>query len=146
MPLRIQTLALVLTWSLAACNIGPAISLDMKCNTQMTTGLEIEGTCQEEIDELSGETKRAITIQTIDVLPKVHLFIKGEVGEGSFTIRLKDETGAEVNQTARPERPLDLRVIGRLDALNSLAFTLLPGGAGAKGVKYEVRFECECLP
>ena len=144
--MRIQTLALALTWSLTACNIGPAVSVGMTCSTQITIGLEIEGTCREEIDDLTGESKRTIAIQTIDLLPKVHLFIKGEVREGSFTIMVKDENGEEANQTARPDRPLDMHVIGRLNALNSVAFTLLPGGAGAKGIKYEVRFECECLP
>ena len=153
MLLTIQTpgkygLSLALAFALffAACNIGPAMSLQMKCSTQMTGGLEIEGTCQEEIDDLTGEFKRSIVIQTVYLLPKIRLFITGEVSEGSFTILVKDESGQEVTQTARPDRPLDMHIIGRLDALNSMAFTLLPGGAGAKGIQYEVRFECECLP
>ena len=131
---------------LAGCNAGLAISVGMKCSAQMTSSLGLAGTCHEELDELTAEAKRNISVQTVDVLPQVHLFINGEVQEGSFTFLVKDSSGKEVSQTARPERALDMHVVTRLDGLNTIAFRLNPGAAGAKGIKYEVAFQCECLP
>lgn len=143
---RSPILTLSLTLLVAACNIGPAISLGMKCSAQQATSLGIQGTCQEELEELREKTDRAIVVQTIEVLATVSVNVTGEVHEGSFAVSMEDERGEPVNATATPDQPLKLTLTTRLDALNQIAFTLIPADSGAKGVKYEVQFDCECLP
>jgi len=145
-PTLTPTLALSLTLLVATCNTGPAISLGMKCSAQQATSLGIQGTCQEELEELREKTDRAIVVQTIEVLATVSVNVTGEVQEGSFAVSLKDEKAIAVSATAAPDQPLKLTLTTRLDALNQIAFTLIPADSGAKGVKYEVQFDCHCLP
>ena len=143
---RTLTFSFSLFLLLASCNVGPAISLGMECSAQQATSLGIQGTCREELEELQEKANRTIAVQTIEVLAKVTVNVSGQVQGGSFTVTMKDEKGDDVSATATSGSSLQLTVSTRLDALNQIAFTLIPGDGGAKGVMYEVKFECECLP
>ena len=145
-PALTPTLALPLTLLVTTCNLGPAISLGLECSAQQATSLGIKGTCQEELEELREKTNRAIVVQTIEVLATVSVNVTGEVKEGSFAVSMKDEKAIAASATAAPDQPLKLTLTTRLDALNQIAFTLTPADSGAKGVKYEVQFDCQCLP
>ena len=143
-PLRLLPITVLLL--LTACNVGPALSVGMECSSRQAADLGIQGACREELDELNLDADRTIAIQTIEILPSVTLEVSAEVDEGSLAIGFVDAKGEAVSVTAEAGSPAQARIETRLDALNQITFTLTPGPAGAKGIRYTIEFDCDCLP
>ena len=67
----------------------------------------------------------------------------------SSTTRIKGSAGRpnHLHRFPGPLRmPAQARIETKLDALNQIAYSLTPGPDGAKGIRYTIEFDCDCLP
>jgi hypothetical protein len=133
-------------FSLAACLPGAVLGEKARCTGSAERITQVIGECERTIEKLGESDTQTIAVQTMDVAPFATVDFAVAVDSGLVAVTFTDHQGHEQTVHASPGQPATGSVRVRLDPLNQIKFDLAPVEGEATGVRYHIRFVCDCLP